>query len=154
MIQSFITPVNWRQPKRLRTTNTTEINNEPMREVANDSGSDQVRYKPQKQARSLKFQFKKKRDCTIYVTKTKGLISFAVTAKLVCTFVFAYANCWFSHAVAHNKTVVVTYLLGNNCSQIILIHRKFSLTSTSITYCPILICVDRSHSHWLSLNIR
>ena len=27
-------------------------------------------------------------------------ISFAVTAKLVCAFVFAYANCWFSYAAA------------------------------------------------------
>ena len=40
-------------------------------------------------------------DCTIYVAKTKALISFAVTAKLICVFVFAYANCWFSHDAAH-----------------------------------------------------
>ena len=33
--------------------------------------------------------FKKKRNCTIHVAKTKGLISFAVTAKLICAFVFA-----------------------------------------------------------------
>ena len=32
--------------------------------------------------------------------KTKVLISFAVTAKLICAFVFAYADCWFSHAAA------------------------------------------------------
>ena len=41
------------------------------------------------------------RDCTIYVVKTKVLISFAVTGKLICVFVFAYAKCWFSHDVAH-----------------------------------------------------
>ena len=35
------------------------------------------------------------------MAKTKALISFAVTTKLICTFVFAYANCWFSHEVAH-----------------------------------------------------
>ena len=29
------------------------------------------------------------------------MISFAVTAKLICVFVFAYAKCWFSHAGAH-----------------------------------------------------
>ena len=29
--------------------------------------------------------------------KTKGLISFAVTAKLICVFVFAYAKSRFSH---------------------------------------------------------
>ena len=33
--------------------------------------------------------------------KTKALISFAVTAKLICAFVFAYADCWFSHGAAH-----------------------------------------------------
>ena len=33
--------------------------------------------------------------------KTKALISFAVTAKLTCIFVFEYANCWFSYATAH-----------------------------------------------------
>ena len=31
-------------------------------------------------------------DCTIRIAKTKALISFAVTAKLICVFVFAYAN--------------------------------------------------------------
>ena len=36
----------------------------------------------------------------MHVAKTKALISFAVTAKLICVFVFAYANCWFSHAKA------------------------------------------------------
>ena len=33
--------------------------------------------------------------------KTKALISFAVTAKLICIFVFAYAKRWFSHDAAH-----------------------------------------------------
>ena len=51
-----------------------------------------------KQARN--FGFKKKRKCTKRVAKTKALISFAVTAKLICAFVFAYADCWFSHEVA------------------------------------------------------
>ena len=38
-----------------------------------------------------------KKDCTICVAKTKALISFAVTAKLICVFVFAYAKSRFSH---------------------------------------------------------
>ena len=42
----------------------------------------------------------KKRDCTICVAKTKVLISCAVTAQLICTFGFAYADCWFSYATA------------------------------------------------------
>ena len=33
--------------------------------------------------------------------KTKALISFSVTAKLTCAFVFPYTDCWFSHAAAH-----------------------------------------------------
>ena len=37
----------------------------------------------------------------MYVAKTKALISFAVTAKPICVFVFAYAKRWFSHDAAH-----------------------------------------------------
>ena len=55
----------------------------------------------QKMATGLKSGFRKKRDRTIYVAKTKALISFAVTAKLICVFVFAYAKCSFSHDAAH-----------------------------------------------------
>ena len=47
------------------------------------------------------FGFREKRKCTIQVAKTKVLISFAVTAKLICVFVFAYAKIQFSHVVAH-----------------------------------------------------
>ena len=39
-------------------------------------------------------------NCTIYVAKTKALNSFAVTVKLICVFVFAYAKCWFSNDAA------------------------------------------------------
>ena len=35
------------------------------------------------------------------VAKTKALISFAVNAKLICVFVFAYAKIRFSHNEAH-----------------------------------------------------
>ena len=37
----------------------------------------------------------------MYVAKTKALISFTVTAKLICVFVFAYAKSRFSHDAAH-----------------------------------------------------
>ena len=47
------------------------------------------------------FGFSKEKDCTIRVAKTKALISFAVTAKLICVFVFAYAKSRFSHDEAH-----------------------------------------------------
>ena len=43
------------------------------------------------------FGFMKKRDCTIRAAKTKGLISCAVTAQLICAFVFALAKKHFSH---------------------------------------------------------
>ena len=42
--------------------------------------------------------------CTITEAKTKA------TAKLICVFVFAYANCWFSRVAAHIKIHVVTQL--------------------------------------------
>ena len=53
---------------------------------------------PQKMARG--FGFRKYWDCSIRVAKTKALISFAVTAKLICVFVFAYAKRWFSRDAA------------------------------------------------------
>ena len=42
---------------------------------------------------SLNVGFKKKTHCTYYGAKTKALISRAVTARLICGFVFAYADC-------------------------------------------------------------
>ena len=39
----------------------------------------------------------------ILVGKTKALISFVVTTKLICIFVLAYAKCWFSHDVAQTN---------------------------------------------------
>ena len=36
-----------------------------------------------------------------------ALISFAVTAKLICVFVFAYADCWFSHEAAQMVTAEI-----------------------------------------------
>ena len=57
----------------------------------------------QKMARSLKFWSYVEEEVyypRFRVAKTKALISFTVTGKLICAFVFAYADCWFSHAVA------------------------------------------------------
>ena len=55
----------------------------------------------QKMARGRKFWVRKYRNCAIPVAKTRALIIFTVTAKLICAFVFAYAKCLFSHDVAH-----------------------------------------------------
>ena len=48
--------------------------------------------------------------------KTKVLTSFAVTVKLVCTFVFTYANCWFSHAVAQLSSTDMCSCIKLHCS--------------------------------------
>ena len=63
-------------------------------------------YKHRRWLEDGNFGFKKKRNCTIRVAKTKALISFTVTkisftvtTNLICVFVFAYANCWFSQAI-------------------------------------------------------
>ena len=50
----------------------------------------------------------KKTNCTIDVAKAKVLISCAVTAQLICVFVFAYVSCWFSDAVPHIMKVIVS----------------------------------------------
>ena len=60
--------------------------------------SDQVLHK-HNTARGLKFGILKV-DSTIRAAKTKALISFGVTAKLICIFVFAYAKSRFSHKEA------------------------------------------------------
>ena len=39
--------------------------------------------------------------------KTKALISFTVTAKLICVFVFAYADCLFSYDMVQTAAVVL-----------------------------------------------
>ena len=58
--------------------------------------SEQVRHKQaQKTVKDRKFWILKKEKLHIHEAKTKALISFAVTAKLICAFVFAYAKCWF-----------------------------------------------------------
>ena len=65
----------------------------------------------------LEARIKKKRNCTIRVAKTKALISFAVTAKLICAFVFAYAKCCLlSHML---------YLLTGFCINLKLIKHTF-----------------------------
>ena len=54
---------------------------------------------PKKKARDLKFRFRK--YVLFAYAKTQALISFTVTAQLICVFVFAYAKSRFSHDRAH-----------------------------------------------------
>ena len=40
-------------------------------------------------------------------SENKGADHFVVTAKLICVFVFSYADCWFSHEVAHIVNICI-----------------------------------------------
>ena len=84
-------------------SNSTTVIFEPVCEKTSnlDCESNQA-VQSQKKVRDWKFGIWKVEELyLIHVAKTKALTSFAVTAKLICTFVFAYADCWFSHAAAH-----------------------------------------------------
>ena len=65
---------------------------EPLHMKTKNSGSDHVRHKPSCTVTQDGKRLEIFRNCTIRVAKTKALI---------CTFVFAYADCWYSHAAAH-----------------------------------------------------
>ena len=58
-------------------------------------------------------------NCTFRVAKTKALISFAVTAKLICAFDFANAECWFSHEAAHLTHYLISGKLFANSFMLI-----------------------------------
>ena len=58
-------------------------------------------YKHKRLLEAGNFRFRKEENCTIRVAKTMALISFAATAKLICAFAFAYADCWLSCAASH-----------------------------------------------------
>ena len=62
------------------------------------------------------FGLRQKRDCSFYVVKTKALIIFAVTTKLIGVFVFAYAKSRFPHnetqiSVIHYEIKFANYTL-------------------------------------------
>ena len=78
--------------------------------------SEQVRHKLVCTVTEANFGFRKKRNCTIRIAKTKALISFAVTANLICVFLFAYADCWFSHEVAHLSYDVTVFQWITSCN--------------------------------------
>ena len=77
--------------------------------------SDQVRHKQSctvtEDGQRLEILDLKSRGiCSISVSKTKALISFAVTAKLICTFAFACADCWFSHVTAQILSGIIHFI--------------------------------------------
>ena len=65
--------------------------------------------------------------------KTKALINFVVTVKLICTIVSAFAKCWFSHKAAQMLAMLEPSHL--NCSSI-LYHKYTPLTN---------LCTLKSH---------
>ena len=73
---------------------------------------------PQKMTRSLKFRYEEWGLCNP-CCKTKALISCAITAQLICAFVFTLAKLWFSYDVAHmqlSKLKMAVFLINNKAS--------------------------------------
>ena len=73
-------------------------------------------------ARNLKFRIHKVEGFTIRVAKTKALISFAVTAKLICVFVFAYVKTGFLMTRLICECVVI-YSFTKKGTQLVHAHR-------------------------------
>ena len=63
------------------------------------------------------------------------LISFAVTAKLICVFVFTYVDCWFSHEVAqiHLKSIL-HFDFSSFLARLHEVHRAIVVTSVVYVY--------------------
>ena len=69
-------------------------------------------------ARSLKLQIKEKEKLYYPCRETKAQISYAVTAQLICAFVFTYAKIWFSHDAAQLIDCMSDlFSLGHCCLQ-------------------------------------
>ena len=80
---------------------------------------DQVLHKPgciakRRLLEAQNFGFRKSRDCTFYVAKTKAVISCSVTVQLICAFVLACAKSRFYHDMAHIGMRYYTILAVNN----------------------------------------
>ena len=79
-------------------------------------------------------------DCTIRVAKTKALISFTVTAKLICVFVFAFAKTGFLRRGSYGS---LAYIL--KCKSFgTLIKCKFLLIGSNVSIGD--ITIDKSSS--------
>ena len=61
---------------------------------------------PQKIARNLKFWIQKVEELFDPCSENKGADQLRSSCEAVCAFVFAYADCWFSHAVAKLALIV------------------------------------------------
>ena len=70
----------------------------------------------QKMARCLKFRIEEVEGLYYSCSENKGVDQRAVTMKLICVFVFAYAKCWFSHDVAQINASPYTFVKRYNIS--------------------------------------
>ena len=88
----------------------------------------------QKMVSGWKAWIKRVEEFYYCVAKTKALISFSVTAKLICAFVFAYADCWFSHAAA--QLILCSNMLNSKYETVISLtsHIKLDKTAVSETF--------------------
>ena len=67
------------------------------------------------------------------MAKARALISFAVTAKLIWAFVFAFADCWFFHAAAQMiKEHENLKYLNNTCIRMVRIKGSCMVNSRLI----------------------
>ena len=87
---------------------------------------------PQKQARSLKLWGYVEEELYYPSNENKGADQLRGTAKLICVFVFVYADCWVSHEVAHTFIVYIKLTrekvrLLNNKVQIIIVRIKHNV---------------------------
>ena len=62
-----------------------------------------------KETRSWKFWIKKEEELYYLCSENKGADCFAIAAKHVCAFVFAYADCLISNAAAHILSHICFY---------------------------------------------
>ena len=94
VFHDMTTPIKAKQIDASASSQWHLIINEPRREKTGLRGfrpglTQTNLYSHRSRLDACNFGFKKKRNFTIRVAKTKALISFAVTAKLICAFVFA-----------------------------------------------------------------
>ena len=83
-------------------------------------------------ARGLKFQIKKVEGLYYLCSENKGTDQLAVTAKLICFFVFAHAKSLFSHDKAHLITDCSNAVLLLQFSMMFVIGVSFGAVSTFI----------------------
>ena len=97
-----------------------------------------------KQTRKRNSRFRKERYCSISKAKTKALISCAITAQLICGFVFAYADSWFSDAVAQISDPAKNYCMLLAASNSEIEKKGVSCVISMITMWLVGVCFHRT----------